>query len=109
MLKKIGLLATCLSLFGLASCAGFAFNSRGVTNAGIFNSTSANERVTENAIGSKTGEGCAMSILGIVTLGDASVREAAKKGGISKVGTVDHNHMNILGVYANYCVVVSGD
>ena len=57
----------------------------------------------------KTGEACSMSILGIVTTGDSSVPTAAKAGGIKKIASVDNTFMQVLGLYAKYCTVVSGE
>jgi TRL-like protein family len=64
---------------------------------------------TSNPIGAKKGESCAMSILGIVGLGDASIASAAKAGGVSKISTVDSNNFQVLGIYATNCTVVTGE
>jgi len=89
-------------------CAGFVFSSHKVNDAAFYADTQANESVTQNEMGSKKGEACSFSILGAYTSGDSSVKAAAKKGGISKVSSVDNRFMNIVGVYAEYCVVVTG-
>jgi hypothetical protein len=65
--------------------------------------------VTSNPIGAKTGESCAMSILGAVGLGDASAASAAKAGGITKIATVDSDNFGILGIYAKNCTIVTGE
>jgi hypothetical protein len=65
--------------------------------------------VTANPIGAKTGESCAMSILGVVGIGDASSVAAAKAGGITKISTIDSDNFGILGVYAKNCTVVTGE
>ncbi len=57
----------------------------------------------------KKGEACAMSILGLVAVGDASIEGAKKDGGITKVATVDHSTLNILYLYGQYCTVVHGE
>jgi hypothetical protein len=106
-MKKLVLLAVAMVSF--SGCAGFAFSSRGTTMAAIYNDTKANEKVTENVLGTKQGEACASSILGLVTTGDASVPEAAKKAGITKVASVDHSFSNILGIVATYCVIATGE
>jgi hypothetical protein len=90
-------------------CAGFAFAGHGVNMATIYANTQANENVTQNALGNKSGEACSMSVLGIYTAGDSSVPAAAKAAGIAHVASVDNKFMNILGVYATYCVVVTGE
>lgn len=92
-----------------SGCAGFAFGGHKTSLGAIYNSSRTNEMVTQNALGSKMGEACAKSILGWVTLGDASVEKAAKDGGITTVSSVDHNFKNYVGVYSIYCVQVSGE
>ena len=58
--------------------------------------------------GPKTGEACAMSILGIIAVGDASIDTARRNGGITSISIVDEKHTQILGLYASYCTVVHG-
>lgn len=64
---------------------------------------------TANNLGSKTGESCAVSYLGIIGMGDASIATAARSGGITKIATVDSNNTNILGFIAKNCTVVTGE
>jgi len=90
-----------------AGCAGYAFDSRG--RGLIYSSAQANEMVTQNVVATKKGQACASSILGWITTGDASVATAAKSGGITKVAVVDQATTNILGLYATYCVNVTGE
>jgi hypothetical protein len=94
----------------LSGCAaGFAFSAHGTPLGALYAEAASNEQVSDNAIGTKTGEACAKSILGLITLGDASVATAARAAGIAKISVIDHNVTNILGVYATYCVVVHGE
>jgi hypothetical protein len=110
LISKLTALASLAVLGGaLSGCAGLAFQGRGTTFASLYNSTQANEGVTMNNLGAKKGQACASSILGLVTTGDASVATAAKAGGITKVGSIDHEHTNLLGIYATYCINVTGD
>ena len=60
------------------------------------------------ASGTKTGEACATSILSLIATGDASIEAAKKAGGITKVASVDWKANSILGLYGNYCTVVTG-
>lgn len=106
-MKKLMLLAVAVS--SLSGCAWYSFMGRGTTMGAIYNDTKANEKVTENVLGTKQGEACASSILGWVTTGDASVPEASKKAGITRVASVDHSFSNILGIVATYCVIVTGE
>jgi hypothetical protein len=56
----------------------------------------------------KTGEACANNILGIVLLGDSSIKAAMKEGEISTVAYVDHKVLSVLGLYGQYCTLVRG-
>ena len=57
----------------------------------------------------KTGSACTISILGLVTVGNASIDSAIKKGKIKKVSYIDNSYKNILGVYQQYCTLVRGE
>ena len=107
-MKKTALLV--VAAIGLAGCAGMNFASRANGPYGIYSDTKANTAVTDVAVTpAKTGEACSMSILGIVTTGASSVPTAAKAGGIKKIASVDNTFMQVLGLYAKYCTVVSGE
>lgn len=56
----------------------------------------------------KTGKACANSYVGLIATGDASVETAMKNAGITKVATMNQHTNNILGVYGEYCTVVTG-
>jgi hypothetical protein len=57
----------------------------------------------------KMGEASYMSILGIVTMGDASLKEAMAKGGITKVHHIDQQVTSILGIVSTYKIIVYGE
>ncbi len=59
--------------------------------------------------GSKRGEASVTSYLGLVSTGDASVRAAARNGGISDVKHVDYEFNNVFFFYQRYTTVVFGD
>jgi hypothetical protein len=42
-------------------------------------------------------------------MGDASISAAAQNGGITRIHHVDHETMNILGIYAKYTTIVYGE
>ena len=63
---------------------------------------------TQNQMGSKRGEATAVSILGLVAVGDAGISAAAENGGITKVATVDQEGMHVLGFYAQSTTIVTG-
>jgi hypothetical protein len=75
----------------------------------IYTDASAGEIATSNTAATKQGEACATSILGLVGTGDASIQAAMKDGDIKAVSYVDSTSTGILGVYATYCTLVSGE
>ncbi len=106
-MKKIILL---LAFLSLSNCAGLTFLTRGVPLGFFYVDTHMNERATENAIRpEKTGEACARSILGIIVTGDASAAKAMEAKKITKVAIVDQKYSNILGILADYCIIVHGE
>ena len=64
---------------------------------------------TSNINDGKTGRSCAHNILGAVSVGDASTAAAMKDGGIKNVSLVDAQSFNVLGIYAKYCTIVTGN
>src|SRR5262245_18304419 len=45
----------------------------------------------------------------LFAMGDASISAAARNGGITTIHHVDHETLNILGIYARYVTVVHGE
>lgn len=65
---------------------------------------------TSNEVGSKTGSASTTSVFGLFfDGGDASIRTAAKKGGISKISTVDFKSTNYLFIIGMYETIVTGN
>ncbi|MBN2492065.1 MAG: TRL-like family protein [Planctomycetes bacterium] len=63
----------------------------------------------DNNVGqSKTGEAECIGIV-CVAIGDASIKAAMDKGGITKIHHVDHETMSVLGIYAKYKTIVYGE
>jgi hypothetical protein len=56
----------------------------------------------------KVGRAEAWGIL-VYATGDASIATAAANGGITRIHHVDHETMNILGIYAKYTTIVHGE
>lgn len=104
MIRKLIILAALTTL-----STGCAMSMNNPVTGSIYSGTQGATAATSNTIGGKTGESCAMSILGVVGLGDASIASAAKAGGITKVSTVDSDNFQVLGVYAKNCTVVTGE
>jgi hypothetical protein len=63
---------------------------------------------TSHEPGNKVGTGEAVSILGLVATGDASIETAAKNASITKIHHVDFQHFSILGIYVKTTVRVYG-
>jgi hypothetical protein len=59
-------------------------------------------------VGAKEGTSCAQSVLGLVATGDASIKAAAKNGGITRIDSVDHYTRNIVGILGEFCTIVRG-
>jgi hypothetical protein len=104
MMYKLSAIAILLSLS--TGCA-MSFNSP--VTGGLYTGAKGATAATSNTLGARTGQACAMSILGVVGLGDASIASAAKAGGITKVAAVDSDNFSVLGVYAKNCTVVTGE
>ena len=65
---------------------------------------------TSNPVGSKVGMAKANGFFGFLFFNqDASIKAAAKSGGISKISTVDIKSTNILGIITNYETIVTGE
>lgn len=111
MLNKIAGLMIAGVVLLTTGCAGVVFQPKGAMQGFLFAENQSNTYVNDDEQGgfAKKGESCAKSILGWVTIGDASVASAAKNGGITNVGVIDNDFSNILGVYAEFCIVVHGN
>ena len=65
---------------------------------------------TSNPIGSKVGMQSADVFFRILSFGsDASIRTAARNGGITKISTVDIKTMDVLGIYQQVTTIVTGE
>lgn len=105
MIRNILLSVLAISI--CSSCAGMSANAP-VTGFWYTNAKGATT-ATANPMGSKVGESCAVSYLGLIGTGDASIATAAKSAGITKISAVDSNNSSILGIIAKNCTVVTGD
>jgi hypothetical protein len=61
-----------------------------------------------SSVGTKQGQACARSYLGLIATGDASIEAAKRAGGITEVSVVDHHTTNVLGIVGDFCTVVKG-
>lgn len=97
-------------LLGLVSglvVSGCAVAAPGIVTGGIYSGYTVGSSVGPGS-GAKTGEACAMSILGVVAIGDASIDAAKAAGGVAQVASVDHHAFSILGIYGTLCTEVKG-
>ena len=108
-MRRFALLAVPFLMLALSGCASFAYSSRDTALSFLYTDEYGPNMATQNPVGTKTGEACSSSILGWVTTGDSSIAAAAKNGGISRIGTVNHHFTNVIGIVATYCTIVTGD
>ena len=65
---------------------------------------------TSNPVGSKIGTAKASGFFGMIYMdADASIKNAAENGGITKISTVDIKTTNLLGVFTGYECIVTGE
>jgi len=107
-MKKVLALVAMAALFVTVGCGAMGGLYTNVKSPGQFTTGQ-----TTNPGGSAiTGESCAMSILGLIALGDFSIDAALKAAGAEgktlKNVAIDHPIMSILGgAYGKYCTTVS--
>ena len=64
---------------------------------------------TSNPVGEKVGSAKATGFLGVLFFdADASIRTAAKNGGITEISTVDIKQGNVLNIIVTYETIVTG-
>lgn len=97
-----------LSLFALLGCAAVQTPLVGTVYTDV-QFPSYYDGVDNGGPGLKKGQAMATSILGIVATGDASVAAAARNGGIKIIHTADTHATSVLGIYATYTTVVTGE
>ncbi len=65
---------------------------------------------TSNPVGNKVGTAIAKGYLGVLFFdADASIRTAAKNGGITKISTVDIKQTSLLNLIVTYETIVTGE
>lgn len=65
---------------------------------------------TSNPVGNKVGTAKATGYLGVIFLdADASIRTAAKNGGITKISTVDIKQTSLFNLIVTYETIVTGE
>ena len=64
---------------------------------------------TSNPVGDKVGTAKATGVAGLFFNADASIRTAAKNGGITEISTVDVKQTNVLNFIYTYETIVTGE
>lgn len=105
-LKKVALSAGLT--VALTGCA-MANGGNGGATGFVYTAYKMGGNIGSGTGGSKTGQACATSILGVVAMGDATVAAAKTAGGITSVSHIDHDNFGVLGFYAKTCTIVVGD
>lgn len=97
--------------FPLGGCVS-SLASSGTASAVMVNEGQTAIPTTAGAAPSKKGEACLVNVLGLVSVGDASISRAMQAGGISRVVTIDYD---ITGInlwwlrFGESCLVVRGE
>lgn len=100
---KITIVATAIAALG--GCASVA----SPTSGGLFTSVSGPIASGTATDASRTGSACAINVLGIVAVGNATIDAAKKNGNITNVASVDHDSLTVLGLFGKFCTVVKGN
>jgi hypothetical protein len=103
MKRLSSLIAAVAALTMLSGCIAVYTPALGTLYTEVYGPIDAGDRV-----GAKEGQACAQSVLGLVATGDASIKEAARDGAITKIDSVDHYTRNILGILGEFCTIVRG-
>ena len=104
MRKAITLLFSFLIILLIAGCASAKPSGSIFTNITLpVTVTSSNEKPL------KTGSATCKSYLGLVAVGDASIDNAVKKAGITKIHHIEWKSNSILGMIGTYKCVVYGE
>jgi hypothetical protein len=91
----------------LTGCAGIT-SIAGGTGGMLFTQTDAAMGVGSATGSDKVGTAESKAIICFAT-GDSSIQTACKNGGITKIHHVDSKVFQVLGLYAKYTTVVSGE
>ena len=102
----------CVSILFMTGCVVPVAESTPLAGGLIYSNMRFSGKIpgAENAQpGSKRGSSEMSEILWAVTTGNASISQAARNAGISKIKTVEHEYMNVLLVYQKYTTYVTGE
>ena len=104
-MKKIRLLLVFIPVFALVATGCATYYPAG----GLYTGCKAGVAAGDGTSYSKVGTAESVSVLGLVAVGDASIKTAAANAGITTIKYVDYEVENILGIYGKYKTIVYGD
>ena len=105
-MRKLIFAIAIVCAMGLASCSTVSSGSgMGVLYTGV----AEGQIATSNPVGTKVGTSKTLGVLGLVSIGDASIQTAANSAGIKKISHVDIKKSSVLGLFATYTTVVYGE
>ena len=106
-MRKIAAIVFAVSLaLGVAGCLSAPFQPPG----GVVSVTKAPLSTEGNwDVGSRKGEASSSSVLGLYASGDCSIATAAQNGGLKKIGHVDYEYFNVIGIWQNATGIVYGE
>lgn len=106
-MKKMGLFVLLVSICFLVGCARPYAPGAFISNTDV--PMCSPDDASGLQVGSKSGSSQMINYLGLVATGDASVKAAAKNGGITKVKTMDVHFDNILGIIMTTTTNITGE
>lgn len=106
-MKKLGFFVLLLSACMFVGCA--TPYSPGAWFSNIDVPACSPDDATGLQVGSKTGTSQMVNYLGLIAIGDASVKTAAASAGISKVKTIDVHYDSILGIINTTTTKITGE
>ena len=106
-MKRIAaIIIAALLAIGVAGCLSAPFQPP----SGVVSVTTAPLSTEGNwEVGSKKGEASSTSVLGLYATGDCSIAAAARNGGLKKIGHVDYEYFNVIGIWQKATVIVYGE
>ncbi len=106
-MKRIAaIVVAALLAIGVAGCLSAPFQPP----SGIVSVTKAPLSTEGNwDVGSRKGEASSFSVLGLYASGDCSIAAAASNGGLKKIGHVDYEYFNVIGIWQKATVIVYGE
>lgn len=107
-MRKTIIGALLLSALAFSSCAYIAPSGNPVSGV-LYTGVTDSKIATSNEVGTKVGTSKAFNILGLVSVGEAGIQDAAKDGGITKISHVDTKTTGVLGLFTVTKTIIYGE